>query len=171
MFIALIKLVFTSLIFASESSKSKTSERLKTLKFIYGDLSKAKIQDLKVACKQEVWVLLTFWTLMPWSGRKQQTTCLQYIHTTFNSFGGSEVMSNVNRSYYSLLIRTENRHFISPSIKTSNKVICSQGQYCWKFIVDLQLKMIGSSVFDCFRINTWCVYCCWITIIMTVTCV
>lgn len=37
-----------------ESSKSKTSERLKTLKFIYGDLSKAKIQDLKVACKQEI---------------------------------------------------------------------------------------------------------------------
>ncbi|XP_060078468.1 uncharacterized protein LOC132557958 [Ylistrum balloti] len=33
---------------------SKTNERLKTLKFIYGDLNPAKLQDLKSACKQEI---------------------------------------------------------------------------------------------------------------------
>ncbi|OWF45254.1 ubiquitin carboxyl-terminal hydrolase 3-like [Mizuhopecten yessoensis] len=39
---------------ADEAKKSKASERLKTLKFIYGDLNPAKLQDLKSACKQEI---------------------------------------------------------------------------------------------------------------------
>ena len=30
------------------------SARMKVLKFIYGDLSPAKLQDLKKACQQEV---------------------------------------------------------------------------------------------------------------------
>ncbi|XP_033745226.1 uncharacterized protein LOC117330824 [Pecten maximus] len=39
---------------SNEAKNSKTSERLKTLKFIYGDLNPAKLQDLKSACKQEI---------------------------------------------------------------------------------------------------------------------
>lgn len=38
----------------NEDKKSNTTERLKTLKFIYGDLNPAKLQDLKLACKQEI---------------------------------------------------------------------------------------------------------------------
>jgi hypothetical protein len=37
-----------------EKSAPKESSRMKVMKFIYGDLTPAKVSDLKQACKQEV---------------------------------------------------------------------------------------------------------------------
>lgn len=42
------------LVFFEEKSASREPSRMKVMKFIYGDLTPAKVSDLKQACKQEV---------------------------------------------------------------------------------------------------------------------
>lgn len=53
---ACINFAIVTFCLSDSSTQKSNNDRLKMLKFIYGDLNPSKIQELKAVCQQEVYI-------------------------------------------------------------------------------------------------------------------